>query len=309
MYKIIDAHCDTLGRLRETGKNLAKHSGHVRSEHLGKYEAYVQVFAAWVDTEKENPLRMALELAEVYMRETEENGMIRIQNKRDLKDVIEMGKRGAILALEDGAALMGSLGVLHMFYRLGFRAITLCWNGENEIGDGVMSSLERGLTTFGKAVVSEMQSLGMLVDVSHLAERGFWDVMENAKKPIIASHSNAKKIMNHPRNLTDAQIEAISKTGGVIGVNLFPDFLNERGKADHRDVMRHIEHILAVGGEDVVGIGTDFDGISAVPRDLSNTGELYVLLDALLRRGYKESLVKKLSYKNFARVFSECLPI
>ncbi len=306
-YKILDAHADTMGKILKRGERFAENSGEVRPDRMRQYDGYVQVFAAWVDATKPNPTAQALEIADVFYRETEENEITVIKNGRTLENVLKNGKMGAILALEDGAALGGSLGVLRMLYALGFRIITLCWNGENELGDGAADSRGRGLTPFGKEAVKEMEGLGMVVDVSHLSEKGFWDAMEITKKPIIASHSNARAICAHPRNLSDEQIREIAKCGGAVGVNLYPAFLTPRDEADVTDVIRHIEHILAIGGEDVLGFGTDFDGISSLTRGLAHPGHLGDFLDALARIGYGDTLLKKLAYGNFARVFGMCM--
>lgn len=308
-YKILDAHADTMGKILEKGERFADNTGEVRPDRMRQYEGYVQVFAAWVDAAKPNPTAQGMEIADVFYRETKKNGITVIRDGKSLADTLENGRLGAILALEDGAALAGSLGVLRMLYALGFRIITLCWNGENELGDGAVNSRGRGLKTFGKKAVKEMEGLGMVVDVSHLSEKGFWDVAEITEHPFIASHSNAKAICDHPRNLSDEQIREIAKCGGTVGVNLYPAFLTPRGEADVTDVIRHIEHILAVGGENAVGIGTDFDGISSLTRGLEHPGLLGNLLDTLRGLGYGDTLLKKLAYGNFARVFSACMPI
>ncbi len=307
MYKFFDAHCDTLYELLKHGETLANSGGMVTKKMLFSYGAFVQVFAAWMNTEKGNPLVQALELADVLHAETKRNGLIPIYDGETLSRVFENGQVGAILALEDGRALCGSLHVLRMLYRLGFRLITLTWNGENELGQGAIGSERKGLTAFGKAVVSEMNRLGMVVDVSHLSEKGFWDVLERAEKPIVASHSNAKAVCDHPRNLTDAQIRALIQNGGVIGINFFTEFLTGTGKAGIMDVVRHMEHILSLGGENHLGLGTDFDGITTAPKGLENTGKLHTLFDTLSRIGYSDALLEKIAYKNFVNVFKSCL--
>ncbi len=304
-YKIFDAHCDTMGVLLEKGDTLQKSNTMIKSEHLRQYDGYVQVFAAWVDSNA--PLKKALQIADKFYIETKKNGFTVIENAETLQSVIERGGVGAILSLEDGVALCGSLGVLRMLYRMGFRLITLTWNGKNELGEGAVGSEGGGLTAFGKEAVKEMQSLGMVVDVSHLSERGFWDVLEIAKKPIVASHSNASALCKHPRNLSDAQIRALIQRGGVVGLNFFVEFLREDGKASLTDVLRQTEHILALGGENNVGIGSDFDGIHTAPEGLENAGKIYTLLDAMAKIGYKEDLIEKIAYKNFLRVFAICL--
>ena len=184
---------------------------------------------------------------------------------------------------------------------------TVTWNGENELGYGAVDSTGGGLTEFGKEVVKRMNTLGMAVDVSHLSERGFWDVAEISKKPFIASHSNAKAICDHARNLTDDQIRALIKAGGVAGINFCASFLNDSKKANVKDIVKHIEHMLSCGAEDNIGLGTDFDGISLAPDDVNNAGAVYMIFDELKKLGYSDELIEKISHKNFERVFGEIL--
>ena len=307
-YKIFDAHCDTINVIFDDDETLLKNTKMVNKNMLEMYKGYIQVFATWVSPKKEHTcLQQALERSEKFFEVTDEAGFTVIKDKKTLSDVVEGNKTGAILAIEDGAALAGSLKVLRALYRIGYRAVTLTWNGENELGEGAAESNGGGLTDFGKSVVREMNSLGMVVDVSHLSERGFWDVMEQTSKPVMASHSNSKTICSHARNLSDEQIKALIKNRGVMGINLFPKFLNDSGKADVTDILRNIEYVLALGGENVLGIGTDFDGISYVPFGVENASMLYKIFDETKKIGYSDDLIEKITHKNFVRVFSECL--
>lgn len=301
-YKVFDAHADTLLTLTEKDA-LENFGGMVNGEMLRTFPGYIQVFAAFASEKYKNPLARAVEIADIFYRETEKCGMVQILGGEALDRTIEEGGVGAILSMEDGRGLCGSLSALRMLYRLGFRLITLTWNGENELGQGAVGSEGKGLTPFGKEVVSEMNRLGMMVDVSHLSEKGFWDTIEISKKPIIASHSNAKAICDHPRNLSDEQIRALIKNGGGIGINFYTVFLNGTEKADITDVIRHIEHMLSLGGEDALGLGSDFDGIGTAPEGLGTARGMHLLFDALARLGYKEELIEKIAYKNFVRIF------
>jgi membrane dipeptidase len=184
----------------------------------------------------------------------------------------------------------------------------LTWNYRNQIADGVADAITGGgLTPFGKNVVTEMNRLGMMVDVSHLSETGFWDVIGISAAPIIASHSNAKKICNHRRNLTDEQLLALMKNGGVTGINLCPDFICSDTKASMKHVIEHIEYIVALTGEDTIGLGADYDGIDATPEGLEGVQCINNLLNELLRLNYSETLVNKLAGQNFLRVIKRVL--
>jgi membrane dipeptidase len=220
----------------------------------------------------------------------------------DIQEAIQQGKAAALLSLENGLALQGELSSLRIFYKLGVRSVCLTWNGKNEIADGVKSTSDDGLTLFGRSLVREMNSLGMVVDVSHISKNGFWDVLSESKSPIIASHSNAISICSNIRNLDDEQISAIHKSGGVIGINLYPYFLTNTNKAALSDVIKHIEHIATVGGIDCIGLGTDFDGIECTPSDLRGVEELYRIFEELYRLNYSENDIEKIAGQNFLRV-------
>jgi membrane dipeptidase len=164
-----------------------------------------------------------------------------------------------------------------------------------------------GLTPFGKKVVEEMNSLGMLVDVSHISEKGFWDVLELTRSPIIASHSNAQSICSHVRNLTDEQIKAIGKNGGVMGINFYPAFLNDSKKASVTDIVNHIEHMASLVGCDYIGIGADFDGVEALPEGINGLQDVEKVINTLLKLNYSQEWVEKIAGLNFLRVIKSVL--
>lgn len=301
MSRIFDAHCDTLCKLLKNTESLENSSGMVGAPMMREYKSYIQVFAAWVNGE--NPLMQAIMLRDKFMTEAKNSSLKIIEKRSDL------GKDGygAILALENGSALCGNIEMVDVLYRLGFRLITLTWNGCNELGYGAVDSLGDGLTDFGKDVVRRMNSLGMVIDVSHLSEKGFWDVADLSTMPFVASHSNAKAICSHPRNLTNEQIKEIIARRGVIGINLYDCFLSDYGNSDINTVISHIEHIMSLGGENSIGIGTDFDGIPKSAKGLENVSCLRKLSEELLLLGYTETQIDKIMYSNFERVFIECI--
>lgn len=305
MLRIFDAHCDTMCRLLEKGQSLENASGMVSSPMMREYKSYIQVFAAWVDGK--NPLMQAIMLRDKFMTETKNSSLKVIDSRGALEDISTNGGYGAILALENGSALCGSIEMVDVLYRLGFRLITLTWNGSNELGFGAVESNGDGLTPFGKEVVKRMNALGMIIDVSHLSEKGFWDVAECSEMPFVASHSNAKAICNHPRNLSDEQIKEIIYRRGVIGINLYDSFLSDDGNSDINKVIEHIEHIMSLGGENSIGIGTDFDGIPKSAKGLENVSCLRKLANELSILGYSEEQIDKIMYCNFERLFMECI--
>lgn len=185
--------------------------------------------------------------------------------------------------------------------------MTLTWNYRNQIADGAFENATGGgLTTFGKKVVSQMNSLGMIIDVSHLSDAGFWDVDKISEKPYIASHSNARKICNSQRNLTDEQIKAISEKGGAIGINLYPKFLSLNEKSDINDILKHIDYIINTGGEDCIGIGCDFDGINCMPENIYGVESLEFIINEVEKK-YGFLIAEKFAGKNFLRVMKDVL--
>ncbi len=293
-YSIFDTHCDTLCSVLDYGKSIVMNECHVDIERMKKYEQYTQVFACFIDpVYKSCAADRTLNLIDTF--------------HNTVSDKLPDNVRG-ILSIEGGEGIY-SLAHLRNFYRLGVRIIALTWNFSNHIASGALETDEtRGLTEFGKLVVAEMNRLGIFADVSHLNDKSFYDVAEYSNKPIIASHSNARAVCRSKavcpveRNLTDDQFEIIKKSGGCVGINFCPDFLNESGKADIEDIVRHIEHFMSLGGEDNVGIGADFDGIDSTPDGINGVEDIYKIFDRLLQKGYTENQIEKISHKNFERI-------
>jgi membrane dipeptidase len=230
-----------------------------------------------------------------------------IYTKADLEDSVLKGRKGAILFVEGAHALEESLVQLRTWYRLGVRGMTLTWNHGNAVADGSGEPNPGGVTGFGRQVVAEMNRLGMIIDVSHLSDPGFWDIMELSQAPVIASHSNARQLCDHPRNLTDEQIKALIAKDSVMGLT-FVDFFTVKEKRTVwiDDLLRHLDHVCSLGGVNHVAFGSDFDGISQTFGDLTCTGDYSLLLEALLKR-YKEEEVKKFVQGNWLRVFGNVL--
>lgn len=308
---IFDAHIDTLYRLLATGETLENSQGHVNLTHLSNYGG-AQFFAAFVDPQfyQGMALHRTVELIDLFwsILDSHPGRLGFAGSAQDIKRLNGEGRFACLLAIEGGEALEGKLASLRMFYRLGVRLLTLTWNYRNELAAGQQEGSEGGgLSRFGRKVVEEMNHLGMLVDVSHLNEPSFWDVLAVSRDPVVASHSNAKALCDHPRNLTDEQIRALAERGGVIGVNFGPYFLQRDGRASVEHVLDQIAYLIKVGGEDCVALGSDFDGISAVPEGLEDYGQLPKLQTLLEQRGYSEKLIEKVMGGNLLRVCAEVL--
>jgi len=201
--------------------------------------------------------------------------------------------------VEGGAALGGRLEMLDRLWETGVRMMTLTWNAPNEIGSG--SETQQGLTSFGRDVVRRMEELGMMVDVSHLNDTGFWEVAKLARRPFLATHSDSRAVRDHSRNLTDEQFKAIRDMGGIVGINFCTMFLADV-EMDDRNVtedqlMAHILHFLDLGGEDCVALGSDFDG-ATLPAFLEGAESLRTLREIMLKAGLGEALTDKICFRN-----------
>jgi membrane dipeptidase len=308
---IFDGHCDTVLDIFNKKRNLGEKSdyGHLDIPKMREGGVNVQFFAAFIEEiyKPNASLKRTLQLIDCIYREVEknQNDISLIINYQQIKEVTASGRIAAILSIEGGEALEGDLGVLRMLYKLGVRLLTLTWNQRNEIADGIGESrTSSGLTEFGLKVIDEMNKLGMLIDVSHLSESCFWDVVKRSKSPIVASHSNCYALCPHLRNLKDEQIIAIAKKGGIIGVTFVHDFLtNGKGESTIKDVVEHINYLVKIAGLDYVGLGSDFDGTRILPKGLAGVDKLSNITEELLNQGYKVEDIKKILGENWLRVF------
>ncbi len=308
---IIDGHCDTAAALLDRKGDLYENDCRIDLKRLLLSDRRVQFFAAFANPQlyKNNELVRVLSILD-YMHVSAEKHSDKISiclNTCDIENTLSSGRVAALLSVEGGDALGGELHVLRHLYRLGVRSMLLTWNHRNELADGAHEKPGAGLSGFGRQVVAEMNRLGMIVDVSHLCEASFNDVLELSEAPVIASHSNAKAVCSHPRNLSDAQLRDIRSKGGVVGINFYPYFLNNTQTASLDDVIKHIEHICSITGEDHIGLGPDYDGIDCVPEGLENVRYLPALFDRLLSLNYTDAFIEKLAGLNFFRVIRQIL--
>lgn len=297
---LFDLHCDTLHEIYEKKVSLYQNRLAFDLHRFSAYSPRCQVMAIWVDDRfsGEDALNRFLAIyrsAQESLKENDERAVVCLDGE-DLRRATGGQSRAAVfLALENGSAFNGELVNIDRLYRLGVRFVTLTWNGENQLGYGCLSE-NKGLKGFGKAAVRRMEELGMIVDVSHLSDRGFEDVAALCARPFIATHSNARSVCDHPRNLTDEQFLEIRRRGGIVGLNLYPRFL--RGEAaDFDDVRRHLEHFLALGGETILALGGDLDGAS-LPPDFHGVESYRNLFEYLLSKNMEETLLHRVFFRN-----------
>ncbi|MFX3634270.1 MAG: dipeptidase [Candidatus Pristimantibacillus sp.] len=309
---LVDFHCDVLSKLlvdpKLTFMNSRSDKLDVTYERLKQAGTVVQTFAIYIPESINGPIEPILEsIDRFYQHVLTCPDMKLIQTKADLSECLALGKIGAMLSLEGVDGLQGNLSLLRVLYQLGVRAAGLTWNHANWAADGVMEPRGGGLTAKGKELIQECDKLGILVDVSHLSERAFWETADAATKTIIASHSNARAVLDHPRNLTDEQLKAIIALQGMIGITFVPWFVANGEYVTIDDVLRHVEHVCELGGENHLMFGSDFDGIDHHVNELTHPGQVHALREALLRC-YSEEQVKRFLSGNALSFLNHHLP-
>ena len=307
----IDLHCDTASRLLYENLKLKESICKVDIKKLKESKALAQVFAHFIELNiVDNPYLEFKRMHEVLMKELKENynDIEIVTNLEELERVNNKGKIGAFLSIEEGEVLEGKVERVKEVYDMGIRFITLTWNFTNSIcypNEGYRYK-DNGLTSKGKEIVNEMERIGIIPDCSHLSDGGFHDLVDICKKPFVATHSNAREITNHSRNLTDDMIVKLANKGGVMGLNFCAPFLGKEKIPTIESMIAHIKHIRNVGGIDVLSLGTDFDGIENEV-EIRNIGEIGKLRDALIKEKFTNSEVDKIFFKNIKRVIKECL--
>lgn len=313
---ICDCHCDTLTELYNKNASLYENEQHFDIKRQIALGGGLQFCAIYVPTEVfryQGGLRYTLCLLDKYNQEIKklhENGIdvLQVRTAEDAGNVLKH-KAATLLAIEEGGAIDGSLEALRCLYELGVRAMTLTWSNRNDIADGINEEATgSGLTLFGKQVVAEMNRLGMLVDVSHISTAGFWSVIETSTKPIIATHSNAKSLCSHPRNLNDEQIKALAQNGGLAGITFAGQFIEEDWRnACIESVYKHIDYMLnLIGNDDHIGFGSDFDGISHPPYNIQGVQDYKPLID-YLSKYYSDETINKITHQNVINLLQKVL--
>ena len=318
--KYIDFHCDSLmvAYLNNQKDIYDMPDAMLDLKRLNKSGATAQFFAIFLRPGIHEKLpfddRYTNKLIGIYENTINKypHLIAKATNIQDIQKNEEEGKISAFLTIEDGRIIRGRFDNLINFYKKGVRLITLTWNGVNCFGypnSPDRKLMAKGLKPFGKEAITAMNSLGMLIDVSHLSDGGFYDVAAISKKPFIASHSNCRSISPHPRNMTDDMIHVLGNSGGVMGLNFAGQFLNEDINLSRSTLEKmglHIKHILNLGGEDSLAIGTDFDGIEN-DLEISSPDKMYMLFDYLKSIGVNETQLEKMASKNAKRIIKDVL--
>ncbi len=320
---IFDLHCDTLWKIQNTKDGSLQKDSFLQIDEEKLFSAgyFAQCFAMYVPADTPMPKRTLDELIARYYQELANCERIRpVLAFDDFARNKAEGKISAVLTMEDACPLCGNIENLYAVHKKGVKMIALTWNFPNEVGypnyrgfvrgekpDMFTPETERGLTDFGFLLVEEMNRLGIVVDVSHLSDRGFFDVLSVTKKPIMASHSNARCVCRNVRNLTDEMLFALAENGGVTGINYAAGFLCEdeqKGRQTIDYAVEHIRYIRKKIGVEHIALGSDFDGIQT-DIELSDCSKTPLLLQALERSDFTTNEIEKIAYKNALRVFRD----
>lgn len=310
-FPVFDLHCDTalalLGEDLKQTASLKQNNCHIDLDRASTLGGYAQCFACFTTTAGKGPKPVEVFEREIdtILREMERNSqqIALAYTPQEIAQNQEKGLMSGILTIEGPAGFGFDPELLEDLHRLGFRITTLGWNEKNPLTGSHKTG--GGLTDLGKTYVKEAQRLGMIVDVSHISDEGFWDIMEITQAPVIASHSNSRSVCNVSRNLTDDMFLAICKTGGVAGINLCPDFLGVNPNLD--TVCDHIFHFLALAPTGKhIALGGDLDGIGSLPEGFTGVQDYEKLAERLLERGLSEQQVRDIFWNNAMGVMQRC---
>ncbi len=296
---LIDTHVDTITSIMDASEFLLDNNLHISLNKLKQFDKKGIYFAIWLSKQKlNNPLSETIKAIDFYYNEVEKNKSIISHSNTfsEFNNTFNSGKVASLLSLEGGECLEGDLDNLYLLHDKGVRSLTLTWNNDNELGSGVLGS-DKGLTDFGKAIIKKCNNLNMMIDISHLNLKGFFDVIELTEKPIFASHSNAYNIHQSKRNLFDEQLKEIKNTNSYVSFNIHTPFVNGTKNCEITELLPHIDYLINFLGEDYVSIGTDFDGTNLLPRQINNISDLQTLYN-LVETTYNTLIANKIFYQN-----------
>ncbi|WP_077621898.1 dipeptidase [Sediminibacillus massiliensis] len=304
---IIDAHCDVLLKIWE--RNISFFDSEelqVNYVNWKKSPVKVQCFAIFVPEEvpEERQFHSALEMVNIFYKKIIDPypDIKMIRSKEDILSLKEQEK-GAILTLEGCHSIGRDISKMETFIQLGVKAVGLTWNQSNAVADGILEKRGAGVSSFGEEIIDLLNKAKVWTDLSHISYKGFFDAVELADYPM-ASHSNAKKLASHPRNLDDRQIHKLIEKNGWIGVTFEPDFIKDGPNPSYKDVFYHIDYFLQMGAEKCLGFGSDFDGTTGPTLRLNNQLDYDYLLDGLPHFCSREQ-IEYITHRNFIEKFPD----
>lgn len=313
MECLIDGHCDTLSKVLDDNSNLENIEYCFNLVDAKKYVPCIQMMAAFINPEyvdkNMGAFNRAINILDQFKKDKNNEYVINILEKEDINRVIEEQKIGVILTIENGSAICGDIKNIDILYNKGIRVMSITWNADNDLGCGALTKNDTGLTEIGKEYIKRLEEKNIIIDVSHSSEKTFWDVVDTAKSTIVATHSCAYSICNHPRNLKDEQIIEIAKRGGIIGICYASKFLNKFGISTSDDIVEHIKYIKNLVGIDYIGLGSDFDGVDLdkMPLDIRGIKDTAILIEKMKIAGFTDEEISKVIGENWLRVLKKAL--
>ncbi|AFS77172.1 M19 familiy membrane dipeptidase [Gottschalkia acidurici 9a] len=315
---IFDGHADIWIDVADYRKKGMKDV--FKNRHLDKFKSgniNGGIFVIWIDPyNTDDSKKRLIEIMEYTSTEIIENREIFkvVKDGNDLDIGLRENKMPIVMGIEGLKCIEENIDMINLLYMYGIRHASLTWNEENRLATGVNGRKDRGLTKLGFEAIKKMERMGMIIDVSHANEKTFWDIYNNTRKPFIASHSNCISICNCPRNLTNNQIKAIGERNGVIGINIYRDFIHvDSDKQNIHEMINHIEYIINLIGIDHIGFGFDFcEYLEEYDNEINisgveNASKVQNIIEQLRYRGFSQNDIEKISYKNFERVIKEVL--
>ena len=304
--RYFDGHCDTIYRCYVTGEGMLSNHGHIALDRTNGFDSYAQMFTFFWDADEAPERGMLTLLKEMYalfqaQLQLNPERLIHCRNRADVESHAGKGKVCALLSIEGADLLECDPDQIELAEDWGVKLINPTWNCANVLSGSHCRESHRGLSDIGRAFVKQAEQANILMDVSHLSEKGFWDLMKITSKPVVASHSNSRSVYDHSRSLTDDQFRAVCQTGGVVGLNFYSGFVGEKPTMDM--LIRHLEHFLDLGGEKHVAIGGDLDGCDETVEGISGIQDVPKLWAALKNRGYSDRLLDDLFWNNWLRLF------
>lgn len=300
---VVDMHCDSLLRV-SSGRGL------VNEYNVSKKNAYLQFFAAFVPARAgtaEESRHILMRLADAYISEIRRLNLVSVQSPFDLCRAVECGLPSALFSIEGGAGLYADSEELKTLRKMGLSVMGLTWDS-NHLASSAWDKIDTGLTVEGKKMVERLSEYGIITDTSHMSDKAFYDTLECTSYPVIATHSNFRDVCNSPRNLTLDMARQIKSRGGIIGLNIYPPFLSDSGKADESDILRHIDYALTHLGEDTLAFGFDIDGTDGeYPEGYGEKSSMHDKVIELLCREYGDSVAEKIAGLNAVNFFKENL--
>ena len=284
---------------------MTDNGGHVDLNRIGEVGPYAQIFTFFWDAAEapeQGMFALANEMYGLFCGEMERmsDRIVQCRNKDEILAATEKGKIAALLSVEGADLLDCDPDNIALAKDWGVKLINPTWNRANVLSGSHCEDPQRGLSDRGRAFVRSGNDAGILMDVSHLSEKGFWDLMEVTTKPVVASHSNARSVHDHSRSLTDDQFRAICQSGGVVGLNFYTAFVGAEPTMEQ--FQKHLEHFLMLGGENHIALGADFDGCDSLVQGIGGVQDIPLLWQFLAEKGYSEKLLNKLFWDNWLRI-------